>query len=521
VDEPIGRRVRPDSSETTTDAKGSFELSNLAEGNYDLKATMTGWLGGDAGRSRWADPARWFSVSKNQVLDGLELKLWRASTISGRVVDESGHGVSGADVGLGLMTALGGHADLLPFWMASTDSDGRFSANEARAGHVGGSITPGEYAILATGPATGVPPTVDGQPRAWGLGYYPAQSGALPARTISVAAGKDLSDIVLSLPSVPVFRVTGRAIDLPAFSRAPSAIDVIGQLRSVDHDWRDQFFFKPFAEQIEPERLSVAGVPPGRYRFSALRFPPYSQESFLRFAAPDKDPTWWAEAAVEVIDRDVEAPLVFRQGVRVRGQLRLQGRARPPADFSAKTELTIQSLEDGADYQSTILPTGKFVTMQVPPGRYLVRATPPQGWWFDSMSTTQRRREDDAIEPGSSDIDGIDVLLTDRPPATLNGIVRGAAAAHVHATVVIFPADQSMWVAFGRNPRRIRTAETGTSARFSVVLPPGRYYAIALTSQSDLLETSEGFAALAPRATIVTLTEHGVANVELHFIAVH
>jgi hypothetical protein len=82
-----------------------------------------------------------------------------------------------------------------------------------------------------------------------------------------------------------------------------------------------------------------------------------------------------------------------------------------------------------------------------------------------------------------TDVTGVVVTVTDKT-ARLSGVVRDRSGALVpQATVVIFPADQSLWRRFGVTPPRIKAAALSAKSSYELAgLPRGDYYVIAVDS---------------------------------------
>jgi hypothetical protein len=78
------------------------------------------------------------------------------------------------------------------------------------------------------------------------------------------------------------------------------------------------------------------------------------------------------------------------------------------------------------------------------------------------------------------DITGVVLGFTDRPPE-LSGSVALTADAPGAVTVVVFPADESAWVGYGSESRRLVSVKTDASGQFLVRgLPAGEYLVAAV-----------------------------------------
>jgi protocatechuate 3,4-dioxygenase beta subunit len=91
LDRETGRPIQGakfDGWEVATDAKGAFMLGGFESGEFVLKPCARGWVAG------WLN----VRVSARRPLEGLEIRLTRAATLKGIVVDQAGGPVAGATV---------------------------------------------------------------------------------------------------------------------------------------------------------------------------------------------------------------------------------------------------------------------------------------------------------------------------------------------------------------------------------------------------------------------------------------
>jgi len=120
---------------------------------------------------------------------------------------------------------------------------------------------------------------------------------------------------------------------------------------------------------------------------------------------------------------------------------------------------------------------GTFRAAGVPPGRQVLRISPPKGWTVRSATLDGRDITEEILDvKAGQTITGIEVLLSDRG-AQIGGAVKADGDA-VGSTVVIFPADSDQWVP---QSRRIRVAQVDREGRYSIDgLPAGDYLIAAI-----------------------------------------
>ena len=124
---------------------------------------------------------------------------------------------------------------------------------------------------------------------------------------------------------------------------------------------------------------------------------------------------------------------------------------------------------------------------------------------MESVTYQGRDIADVPIDVSSGDLTGIVVTLIDRP-AEISGTVRSAAGPDVDASVLLFPAESSLWTGT-LNPRRMRLTRVSRTGTYSVkALPSGSYYIVAIPDEeaSDWSDP-RSLETLARAATLVDL----------------
>ena len=83
---------------TTTDADGRYEIIELAEGRYNVTASKGGYVTLQYGQRRAFEPGRPVAVAEGQEVSRVDIALPRGSVITGRLTDEFGEPIAGAQV---------------------------------------------------------------------------------------------------------------------------------------------------------------------------------------------------------------------------------------------------------------------------------------------------------------------------------------------------------------------------------------------------------------------------------------
>jgi hypothetical protein len=249
-------------------------------------------------------------------------------------------------------------------------------------------------------------------------------------------------------------------------------------------------------------------VTPGTYTIRALKIPPrpitpstmttviqtgtttISSGGGPSIPPPiSNEPTYWASVPVSVGETDVTGlAIAFRTGARLTGRIEFDGAAQKPA-VDRLMQASVQI--DNADARTTssnqftlargvIDATGNFKTYQLPGGRYVVRSQTFPNWTFKGAFLNGRDVSDAPLELGSEDIGDIVVTYTDRP-TEIAGTAHDEKGPDGTATVLVFPALQTLWTDYGPTPRRFKSIRVGADGVYRAPgLPAGEYLVIAI-----------------------------------------
>jgi hypothetical protein len=205
------------------------------------------------------------------------------------------------------------------------------------------------------------------------------------------------------------------------------------------------------------------------------------------------DATLYAQVPLSVGDSNISDLVVtLGAGSRVTGRLEFEGTADKPAG-SALTGIRINlDPADGSRLDDSMLAfqagrpdeDGGFRTFGVPPGRYVLRVTTPQGWYLKGAFSGGTDVSDTPLELGARDLANVVITFTDRPSA-LAGSVRSGTTIDRDAVVVAFPVEVTAWATRGAFPRRMKTARADRDGAYTITgLPPGEYHVIAVHEES-------------------------------------
>jgi hypothetical protein len=186
-----------------------------------------------------------------------------------------------------------------------------------------------------------------------------------------------------------------------------------------------------------------------------------------------------------VAGEEVTVALTPVPGVQLGGTITLEAAGPPPSEGLTGFRVAPVALGPAAaaiggrgGRPGDVGQAGQFTINDVAPGVYVLRASAPRGWTMKSVYLDGREISDQPIEVKSENVNGLNVIFTDKI-SSLKGTVRDARSnAASDVTVILFPADERLWLP---QSRQIVTARTDTAGSYQLSpVPPGEYLVVAV-----------------------------------------
>lgn len=491
-----------DTRTVLTDEQGRFELRELQGGRYNLGASKGGFVSLQYGQRRPSEPGTPVDLAAGQTIEKLVIGLPRGSVITGRIVDEFGEPLTGAQVqAMRYAWAQGARR------LQSTGAGDR--TDDQGAYRIFG-LPPGEYLVTATlrddrPMLRGGAPADDVPDSGYAPTYFPGTTSATDAQKVVVGLGEEVSGVGFGLSLTRLATLSGRVL-------APAGFEGGAQVLAVAADGARLGPQSMRGVQSRPDgSFELRGVPPGRYRLQAMSWGNGNDVGLVGATTVTVNGTNLDGLSISL------APAPIITGV-------LQGdTAQAPGFRASQVRVTTTAVTPSA------MPLGRggrggngrpnddytFQITGLSEPAYL-RVVTPNGWYVKSITADGRDITDTplALEAGTR-LDGVRVVLTQTASSVSGSVRDDRGNAVLDTTVVVFPDDETRWTP---QSRFIATARPDTTGRFTINgLPASNGYRVVAVQglESGQAADPEFLASVRDKADRLSLNEGEAKTVEL------
>ena len=492
------RYVRGQNSQpqTRSQADGSFRFDSLSPGQYFVTAEAAGYV------SNQVDTRSGFlTISAGQTAGGVTVPLTPEGSITGRIEDEEGNGVAGAEVGALSRISTQGRISLKQGSSATSDPSGNFHLK---------SLSPGEYYVFVEGPEEKASQK-DKTAKAGELvrTFYPHALALADGSTLQLAAGQEVDHVSIQLQRALTYHVRGTV------SEPPSGMQV--QKLTVALLPREAAESGPLYRmaKAQPEgSFDFGHVVPGTYTLH-LR-------GELTGVGSGRRTVLLARQDIEVGTSDLNgANLTIFTPVMLAGQISLVGNGQS-VNFK-QVRVMAKSLENSSRSPrlfAAINGDGSFSLGPLSAGSYIINtmANLP-GTYVKSVLLNQQdvlNKEIDLTESGAGQL----AVVLSSGAGEIDGTVQDSdssavAGSAVTAAIVIVPER------IGPDGSGVMFSYGRADGSFSAMnVPPGKYLVYALDrADPNLWQNPEFLREMETQATVLQVEENGRQQVQLQRIA--
>jgi Carboxypeptidase regulatory-like domain len=439
-----------------TDAGGHFSIDKIPAGKYDLEVFHANYLIARYGQDQPDRPGATLTLSPGQKIMDLLFRLNRMVVIVGRVADEDGDPVRGANVMAFFQTMVRGKAKIEAGNSDSTNDLGEYRIVD---------LVPGRYSIVATPPRAFARRESAQQFENYLPTYYSGTTESSRASTIDVKSGDEITGIDFVFtpkPPTRTYKVHGHVLNSLAEPDANIVVLLFPRGNREPSFVADQ---KKGIADTKTGYFEIEEVIPGEYVATAVSF----AGSKVRTATQN----------VDVITTDVDGvSMVLTQGIDLRGRIILEGKSATSAGMMVWLIPTEKErFSFGGNQQAEVQADGSFVLKDVGDASYSLDVSSKCGeCYLKSAKANGVDLLDQGVQISSGTGPGTIAIVYSSDTGTLTGAVTNKDDLPAPGAMVVLVPDAGSH----QKPEQYKTANTDQYGHFEVRgVPPGHYKAFA------------------------------------------
>jgi hypothetical protein len=443
----------PDARESrlaATDAQGRFEIKELPAGRYTVSASKGGFVSLQYGQRRPSESGTPIELGDGQTLDKLMIALPRGSVLSGRITDEFGEPVANASViAMRYSYAAGGRR-----LTAAPGSNSRDTTDDQGHYRLFG-LPPGEYFVSAT-LRSGGPEAADptGEVSGYAATYFPGTSNISEAARVTLAVSQENTSVSFGLIATRLVRLSGQVLTSAGTPASGGNVMLVpGGASGGRGVMMQQGGGGGRIDQTGA--FTIGNVAPGRYQVQARSGGGRGGEGEV------------AKMDLTVGVEDVTGlTMVTAPGAVVTGSVATD--TGEPFDFpSQQLQVSARAVSPdaagpGGGGVGRVGANWTFELRGLTDAR-LFRVAAPQGWALKSVFLNGQDITDVPTElPPSQSVAGMQIVLTKKVTALSGLVTDGRGKPMLDSTVVVFPANDKLWMFQSRFIKAARPDQEGT-----------------------------------------------------------
>jgi Carboxypeptidase regulatory-like domain len=442
----------------TTDASGHFSIDKIPADRYDLVIGRANYLEMQYGQDQPDKPGAILSLAPGQKITDLLFRLHRTAVITGRILDEDGDPVRGADVVAGARTIVRGKPKIDFSESTSTNDLGDYRVAD---------LAPGRYMIVANPPRLSRMWYPSEQVDDYVSTYYPGTTDSARASTIEVKSGDEIAGIDFAFASklpIRTYQVHGRVLNSLAEDSGAQIIVMLYPRGNRDLDLASDD--KQATIDKKTGIFEIKDVAPGQYVAVANSFGEGRRHR--------------ATQNVDVTTNDVDGvSLVLTRGIDIPVRVTLEGKSAASADITVSLDPSADetSINFAEPRRAVEQHDGSFVLKEVGDGSYSVEVySKCRECYLKSARGNGVDLLERGVEVASGEAPSPIALLYSSNSGTLTGTVTNKDDLPAPGAVVVLVPDSSSH----QKPERYKTSTTDQYGHFEIRgVPPGHYQAFA------------------------------------------
>lgn len=480
---------------TTTDAAGSFAFQNVVPSKYVISAQRNGFVRQESLRRSGAAPAmQGITLAPGQDVTGIVIKLTPHSVITGKVTDEDGDAMFGANVNILEERYFRGRRTLTPRANGQVNDLGDYRIAGLQPGKYflvvqpRGEFGPSPKAVRAAGQETDtnfVPI------------YYPGAVDQSQATPIQLQPGQEARGIDVQMRRMATVHIRGRVVDEGGNAVANTRVMILNGEHPGGAMGRNMGIVQ------KDGAFDIAGVPPGTHTLVANRMTRDRGRSA-------------AMMNIQVGSRDLDGITL-----RMSAPAQITGVVKAAENPDLKSvRVTLDPMENVAYDMQSSRNMGEGNTFTVPdvnPGRYRVDIFgAPQGFYLKSVLVGGQDVKDSGLNVTGS-ISGLEITLA-KGAASVEGIAVDAEGKPLGQSVVALAPDAGK-----RNQWRLyKNAMADQNGHYSFRnLTPGEYILFAFSPTGGdpaAVQNPEYLKQIEAKGSVVKLGENASESVQLKVV---
>lgn len=461
---------RGSSGVTSTDNEGRFEVKELAAGRYIVTATKGGFVTAQFGQRRPNEPGTPIELADGQAAEKVSFSLMRGGVIAGRVLDDGGEPVSGAQVMAMRYGFSAGTRRMLP-----AGSEGGNDRTDDQGAFRMFGLPPGDYFVSAISRGNTIISADINNTEADGLAptYFPGTANLAEASRITLRAGQEMTGANFAMIVARLAKVRGRALN----SQGEPVTNAMMALSPADPTQMSMSFNNTMVGR--DGAFQFANVAPGRYNLSV-------RPNSLTTGGSE-----FASMPIVVGNDDIDnVMLTTSLGATARGVIVTDDGSAPTFKPSQVTVIANPAEPMTMMFGNAPSKVNDDYSFELSglSDRRLIRVSAGPTWFLKAILHGGDDVTDTGVDfvPGRS-VEDLQIVVTQKTTELSGLVADDRNRPVVDSTVVVFPANRERW---GYLSRYLRTVRPDTEGRYNVrSLPPGEDYLIIAVQN---LESGQG-----------------------------